>query len=168
MLDMVRDLVGHQGYANAALLQAIGQHPPAASDTEILRLLHHILIANRFWMLTIQGLPFVHEDEARAAASFDALVDRYRTTQEQETEWLATATESALARVLVDPLIPGGRCTVVEAFLQVCLHSQGHRSQCATLLRRHGGVPPAADFILWVVDRPHADWREVSGGAASM
>lgn len=158
MLDAVRELVAHKGYANAALLQAIGRHPPAVSDSEILRLLHHILIANRFWLQTMLGQPFRHEDEARAAESFGALVERYHSTQVQETEWLATATESALARVLVDPLIPGGRCTVSDALLQACLHSQGHRSQCATLLRGHGGVPPATDFILWRAERPGADW----------
>lgn len=158
MLEMVRDLVDHKGYANAALLQAIGQHPPAAADPEILRLLHHILIANRFWLLTIQGEPFMHHDEARTSESFADLVGRYRRMQAKETEWLATATDTALAGVLESPLIPNGRCTVVQALLQVCLHSQGHRSQVATLLRQCGGVPPATDFILWVAERTRAEW----------
>jgi uncharacterized damage-inducible protein DinB len=158
MLDMVRDLLRHKGYANAALLQAIGGHPPAASDPEIGRLLHHILIANRVWVLTVLGLPFVHDDEARTAASFAEIVERYRRMQEQETEWLASATDSGLTRVLASPLIPNGRCTVAEAWLQGCLHSQGHRSQVAMRLRQRGGVPPAADFILWAANRAEPEW----------
>jgi uncharacterized damage-inducible protein DinB len=158
MVEMLRDLVAHKGHANAALLTAIRQHPTAASDPELWSLLHHILLANRFWLLTVLGLAFVHEDEARSSPSFDALIQRYGSTQAQEETWLETATEGDLARMLVDTLIPNGQCSVSQALMQVCLHSHGHRAQCATLLRRHGGVPPPTDFILWLASRPRADW----------
>ena len=150
MLDMLRDLVAHKGHANAALLTAIQQNGAAASDPELLELLHHILLANRFWLLTILGLPFVYEDEARPSPSFDTLIQRYATTQAQEVTWLATAREADLGRVLKDALIPNGTCSVSQAFVQVCLHSHGHRAQCAKMLRKHGGVPPPMDFILWL------------------
>lgn len=162
MLEMLRDLVAHKGYANAALLMAIRQNPTAASDPELWELLHHILLANRFWLLTVLGLPFVHEDEARPSPAFDTLIQRYGSTQAQEAAWLKTATEGDLARILEDALIPNGRCSVSQAFMQVCMHSHGHRAQCAKLLRRHGGVPPRTDFILWLTGRPTAEW----GGAA--
>lgn len=164
MLEMLRDLIAHKGHANAALLRAIRESPAAASDPGIWELLHHIRLANRFWLLAVLDLPFAHEDEARPSPSFDALVDRYRSAQAQEVAWLETATEDDLARILEDARIPNGRCSVADAFVQVCLHSHGHRAQCATLLRRHGGVPPRADFILWVTGRPKADW---SGPAVS-
>ena len=76
MLETLRDLVAHKGYANAALLSAIRQNAGASSDPELLELLHHILLANRFWLLTVLGLPFVLEDESRPAPSFDALFQR--------------------------------------------------------------------------------------------
>jgi uncharacterized damage-inducible protein DinB len=152
MLEMLRDLIAHKGHANAALLTAIRENPTAASDSELWALLHHILLANRFWLLTILGLPFVHEDEARLSPSFDALVERYRRTHVQETDWLETASEGDLARILASPLIPNGTCSLSQAFMQVCLHSHGHRAQGAKLLRRHGGVPPATDFISWLAE----------------
>ena len=155
---MLRDLVAHKGHANAALLTAIRQNPTAASDPELWELLHHILLANRFWLLTVLGLPFVHEDEARPSLSFDALIERYGRTQTQEAAWLEVATEGDLARIVKDALIPNGRCSISQAFMQVCLHSHGHRAQCAKLLRRHGAVPPPADFMLWLTSRPSADW----------
>jgi len=158
MLEMLRDLVAHKGHANAALLTAIRQNPTAASDPELWELLHHILLANRFWLITVLGLPFVHEDEARPSPSFDALIHRYGSTQAQEAAWLETATEGDLARMLEDALIPNGTCSVSQAFMQVCMHSHGHRAQCAKLLRRHGGVPPPTDFILWLTSRPRAAW----------
>jgi uncharacterized damage-inducible protein DinB len=158
MLDTLRDLVAHKGYANAALLGAIRQSDAAATDSELWELLHHVLLANRFWLSTVAGLPFVVEDEARRSGSFEDLVQRYAATQDQESAWLATATERDLERDLEDPQIPGGRCSVAQAWLQVCLHSHGHRAQAAKLLRRHGVVPPTLDFILWLASRPAAAW----------
>ena len=158
MLEMLRDLVAHKGHANAALLTAIRQNPAAASEPELWELLHHILVANRFWLLTVLGLPFVYEDEARPSPSFDVLIQRYGSTQAQEATWLETATEGDLARILEGALIPNGRCSVSQAFMQVCMHSHGHRAQCAILLRRHGAVPPPTDFILWLTSRPRAEW----------
>jgi uncharacterized damage-inducible protein DinB len=159
MLEMLRDLVGHKGHANAALLTAIRQNPAAASDPELLELLHHILLANRFWHLTILALPFVYKDEAHASPSFDGLIERYRSSQVEEEAWLGMATADDLARILEDPLIPNGTCSVSQALMQVCLHSHGHRAQCAKLLRRHGGAAPQSDFILWLASRPRAQWR---------
>jgi uncharacterized damage-inducible protein DinB len=158
MLEMLRDLVAHKGHANAALLSAIRQHPTAAGDADLWDLLHHILLANRFWLLTVLGLPFVHDDEARRSSSFDTLIRRFESTQAQEGTWLATAAEDDLARILEGALIPNGKCSVSQAFMQVCMHSHGHRAQCATLLRRQGGVPPPNDFILWLTNRPSAVW----------
>jgi len=154
MLQMLRDLVAHKGHANAALLNAIRQNAGAATDPEIWELLHHILLANRYWLLTVQGSPFVLENEARPSDTFDTLIERYRDNQAQESAWLETATEFDLERMLEDALIPNGRCSVAQAFMQVCLHSHGHRAQLAKLLRKHGGVPPATDFILWLTRPP--------------
>jgi uncharacterized damage-inducible protein DinB len=158
MLEMLRDLVSHHGHANAAMLSAVRQNDAAIADTELCELLHHVLVANRFWLLSVLGLPFVFEEESRPSSSFEVLVQRYRTTHEQQSAWLATATEADLARVLESALIPGGQCSVAQAFLQVCMHSHGHRAQCAKLLRRHGGAPPSTDFISWLAGRPHPEW----------
>jgi uncharacterized damage-inducible protein DinB len=158
MLLMLRDLIAHKDHANAALLTAIQQNTAAASDPEVWELLHHVLLANRFWVLTILGLPFVLDDEARPASSFDALVQRYAATQAQESAWLASATTADVTRMVEHPLIPNFACSIAQALMQVCLHSHGHRAQCAKLLRRHGGVPPSTDFIVWLANHPAAEW----------
>ena len=158
MLDMLRDLVAHKGHANAAMLAAIGRQGPAAGDPALVGLLHHVLLANRFWLLAVLGRPFVQDDEARSSASFDELVHRYATTQAEEAAWLAAATESDLARIVADARMPGGSCSVAQAVMQMCLHAHGHRAQAAKLLRGHGAVPPMTDFILWLVERPAAEW----------
>ena len=162
MLAMLRDLVAHNGQANAAVLGAIRQNDAASSDAELWELLHHILLANRFWLLTILGQPFEFEDESRPSRSFDELVQRFAASQEQLSAWLAAATAPDLTRVLESALIPGGQCSIAQALMQVCMHSHGHRVQCAKLLRRHGGEPPMMDFILWLETRPAAEWAAPS------
>ena len=159
MLALPRDLIAHKGHANAALLTAIRRYADAAADPELCELLRHMLIANRFWLLTVLGLPFALEDESRAADSIDPVIRQDRRTREQEADWLATVAEADLARVLKNSLIPGGQCSVAQALMQVCMHSHGHRAQCAKLFRKHGGVPPATDFILWLSS------RQTPGGA---
>ena len=66
---------------------------------------------------------------------------------------MASAAAPDLEHVLESPQIPGGRCSVAQAWMQVCLHSHGHRAQAAKRLRRLGGEPPATDFILWLAHR---------------
>ena len=158
MLEMLRDLVHHKGHANAALLMAVGQNGAAASDPALWDLLHHMLLANRFWLLTILESPFVLENESRPSASFDALVQRYARTQAEERAWLGAATEADLARMLRNDQIPNGKCSVAQAFMQVCLHTHGHRAQCAKHLRSHGGTPPPVDFISWLAHRSDPQW----------
>jgi uncharacterized damage-inducible protein DinB len=155
---MLQDLILHKGYANATLLKTIREHEGAAHDLELLKLLHHIILANRFWLRLILGLPFNVEEESRAPESFEAIAALYRETHAQEMEWLTQIREPDLERVLETPYLPNFSCSVAQAMMQVCLHSHGHRAQCATRLRVLGVTPPSMDFILWLKDRPLPNW----------
>ena len=90
--------------------------------------------------------------------SLDAIAERYRETYFEEHGWVFQLVETDLSRKLESPLIPGAHCSVAESVMQMCMHSHGHRSQCATRLRLMGGTPPVLDFIVWLKDRPAADW----------
>jgi uncharacterized damage-inducible protein DinB len=158
MLAILQDLVAHKGHANASMLAVVRQNENAASDPEILDLLHHILVANRFWICAVRRVPFVPEQEIGPPRSFEVLAKGYRRTQEEELAWLESATAAECAAVLEHPFIPGGRCTTAQAFIQVCMHSHGHRAQIAKLLRRHDVVPPQGDFILWLTRRAVPEW----------
>ena len=65
VLEMLRDLVAHKGYADAAVLAAVSRCDGAGADVDLVALLQHMLIANRFWLLSSAGLPFVFEDESQ-------------------------------------------------------------------------------------------------------
>jgi uncharacterized damage-inducible protein DinB len=161
MLGMLRDLVQHKNHANAVLLRAIAEHEPAAGDTELRRLLHHIILANRFWLFLFLGHPFDVDWESQVPESLQAVATLYRETNRQETEWIIELRESDLRRTLVTPFIPDRSFSLPQALMQVCMHSHGHRAQCATRLRSLGGNPPATDFIVWLKDRPAANWSRV-------
>jgi uncharacterized damage-inducible protein DinB len=161
MLALFRDLFEHQAYADAAMLKAIRRHEAAARDESLRSLLHHTLLAHRFWLHLSQGLPFVAEEESKVPDSLDTLGARYRDTQARERQWLAGLQETDLDRLLESPLFEGRRYSVRDGLMQVCLHSQGHRSQCASKLRALGGEPPTLDYVLWIKDdRPAPVWPD--------
>jgi uncharacterized damage-inducible protein DinB len=157
MLELLRDLFQYQAYADAAMLTAVRRHDAAARDETLLTLLHHILIAHRFWIHMTQGLPF-SPDAEREVPELDVLARRYRETQALEREWLVRIGEPDLTRTVEARALPGRSIPVSDALVQVCLHSQGHRAQCAARLRQLGGEPPPLDFILWSHERPAPAW----------
>jgi uncharacterized damage-inducible protein DinB len=120
--------------------------------------MHHILLATRFWLGLILGRPFSLEAESQAPESLEVLVAQYRETHIQLLEWISKIRQADLARSVETPFIPESSFSLEQALMQVCMHSHGHRSQCATRLRLVGGTPPALDFILWLRDRPAPDW----------
>jgi uncharacterized damage-inducible protein DinB len=158
MHAMLQNLIQHKGYVDAALLRAIRENDRAAQDADLRRLLHHGILANRFWLLQNLGRPFELEKESGVPESLEAVTNRYRETYVEELQWISQLAKADLSNKLESPFIPGGACSVAEGIVQVCMHSHGHRSQCATRLRLMGGTPPALDFILWLKDRPAADW----------
>ena len=158
MLTLLRDLVAHKGHANAAVLAAVGGSEVASADSELADLLHHVLIANRFWICAVRRVPFSAANETSVPRAIGPLLEAFRATQHEEDAWMTAATEADCAAMLSDSLIPGGQCSVADALMQVCMHSHAHRAQIAKMLRRHGVVPPQTDFILWLTERRPPEW----------
>src|SRR5215471_5779892 len=158
MIAMFKDLMQHKVHANAALLRAVRQHEKAAQDEELRKLLHHILLANRFWLQLSLGRQLDLQKESQVPSSLDVIANRYRETQAQELEWINQIQDADLERRLETPFLPGSTFSVAEGIMQICMHSHGHRAQCATRLRLLGGTPPATDFILWLKEKPSPEW----------
>jgi uncharacterized damage-inducible protein DinB len=157
-LALLQDLVNHKSHSDAAYLTAIRTHPLAAADPELLKTLHHILLANRFWLSLFLNRAFDLAAESKAAADIDTLAAQYRATQAEELGWISGVTESELQRRVETPFIPGRDFSVAEGLMQVCMHSHAHRAQCAIRLRSLGTVPPATDFVMWLKDRAAPVW----------
>lgn len=129
-------------------MKAIREHEAAARDAELRTLLHHVILANRFWFSLMRGEPFDSKEESRVPDSLEAIVQLYRNTHTQELAWIAGLQNEDFARTIETPFIPGQTFSIEQALLQVCMHSHGHRAQCASRLRQLGGIPPPMDFIL--------------------
>lgn len=123
---------------------------PALDDPELRKLLHHILVSNRYWLLLTLGQPFVDEQEKRVPEFHAALTAQFTNTERLELDWLSHASSEELERQVQPRALPGITISVAEAMTQTALHSHGHRSQCATRLRALGGTPAPIDFVLWV------------------
>jgi uncharacterized damage-inducible protein DinB len=158
MIAMFRELFRHQAYADWSMLMAIKRNEAASHDQKLRELLHHILVSHRFWLHLIQGLPFAVEAENVLPSTLDDIVELFQATQIQELGWIGTLEDSDLDRVLESSFFPNRQVPISAALTQVCLHSQGHRSQCATRLRMLGGEPPMVDYILWIERRPDPGW----------
>jgi uncharacterized damage-inducible protein DinB len=154
MLSTIEELIRHKWWANGGLMRAIEQQPAAAEDEELRKMLHHILVSNRFWLFAIIGRPFDREVEMQIPASLAGIVERFKETEQLEADWMSKASEPELERILETRSSRLGiDVSVRQALLQICMHTQGHRAQCATRLRALGRTPPGMDYILWIKEK---------------
>jgi uncharacterized damage-inducible protein DinB len=154
---MIRSLFDHQAWADAAILGAVRSHAVAREDETLLRTLHHIVATQRAFLSLFLERPFDPEKELGVPGSLRDIEAIFRDAHREEIGYVNRLEETELARVLDLPWI-GCRASVTEALLQVVMHSQAHRGQCAARFRAIGGHPPMTDFIIWIKDRPAPVW----------
>ncbi len=154
MADTLRDLLRHEAWADARLLQAVGECAGAWEDASIRDKLHHSHGVQRVYLALIRDEPLDLEKLERPFSSFD---DFGASVQEFHgsvlTRFESMSPDDLEGDVVLN--VPGRedqRNTVREALLQVTTHSHYHRAQLATRLRELGGDPPATDFLVWVWD----------------
>lgn len=158
MIPLLQSLVAHMTWADAAMWTAIRQHAAAAEDEALRINMHHIVLAQRAFLSLFLKRPFDLERELRAPEAFDDLAALYRAAQAEVLDFAASLDGAALERVIDMQWIPGSHPSLPEALMQVVLHSQHHRAQCAARLRALGGAPPMTDYITWLLTRPGAGW----------
>jgi uncharacterized damage-inducible protein DinB len=159
---ILRDLFGHQSWADVELWAAIGAHAPARDDPAIRERLHHIHMVQRafMWVVSGGGTPF-DLTEVGDFATFDALRAYARGSHEEIRRVLGTVSDARLVEPVQVPWFkdPPLTITVTEALTQSAMHSHHHRGQNATRLRELGGSPPTTDLIVWYwKGRPAPDW----------
>jgi uncharacterized damage-inducible protein DinB len=163
MNPILRDMFGHQFWADTELWKAIGAHPPARDDKAIRDRLHHIHLVQRAFIWGVSGGPggqfqLTKPDDF---ASFDELRAYAQGSHADIARWLASAADGDLTRTLPIPWFkdPPLVLTVTEALTQCAMHSHHHRGQNATRLRELDGVPPSTDLIVWYwKGKPEASW----------
>jgi uncharacterized damage-inducible protein DinB len=162
MSAVLRDLYGHQAWADAEHWRAILAHAPAREDRAIRDRLHHLHLVQRgfLWAVTDQTVPFpfTKPDDFKVLTDLRAYAADYH---DRITRMVAAVTDTRLAETIEIPWFtdPPLAITVAEALTQCAMHSHYHRGQNATRLRELGGEPPGTDLIVWYwKGRPAAVW----------
>jgi len=160
---LLRDLYGHQVWADAEHWRAIGAHAPARDDKAIRDRLHHIAIVQRAFLWTVgdrqDAFVFTKPEDF---SSFDALLVYAREHHDCLAPAIAATSEARLAESIAIPWFtdPPLSLTVAEALTQAAMHTHYHRGQNATRLRELGGEPPMTDYIYWLwKGRPEPIWN---------
>jgi uncharacterized damage-inducible protein DinB len=158
MLPLLGELFDHQAWSDATLLTAVRACPAACDDEKLRQSLHHMITVQRAFLALFVKWPLDMNAELKPPESFDVLVARFRDTHPAEIAFVKGLDDASLTRVIEPPWLPGAKLTLAQAMMQVVMHSQWHRGQCASRLRAAGGQPPTLDFILWLKDRPAPVW----------
>jgi len=163
MNSILRDLYGHQAWADAELWRAIAAHSKAREDQAIINRLHHIHFVQRafLWVVGERRTPFPMT-KPEDFASFADLKTWARTYHQDVSAFMKSVTDARLAEGVPIPWAPKEgpqTLTVTEALTQCAMHSHWHRGQNATRLRELGGNPPTTDLIIWYwTGRKEATW----------
>jgi len=154
MVDMIRALYHHMVWADTQMLGAVRAHAAAAEDEEMRRTLHHIVGVQRFFLSQLLHRGFDIESEKLVPGDHDAMEWIFRETHAEQLAYIDSVDAAALLPVMESGPFAEIRPTAGEMMMQVVMHSQHHRGQCASRLRVLGGSPPTLDFIIWLKDRP--------------
>jgi uncharacterized damage-inducible protein DinB len=156
MLDMIQSLYAHQAWADATIINAIAKNEMAAADDSLRKTLHHIVTVQRAFQALFVKRPFDFVSEMRTPETLEEVEQLFRDAHAEGIALVNQRHPSELDLPFEMPYIPGAKLNNGQAHLQVVMHSQHHRGQCATRLRALGGVPPTVDYIIWLKDRPVA------------
>jgi uncharacterized damage-inducible protein DinB len=152
MTPLLHDLLAHQFWADVAIWDAIGAHPPARDDRILRERLHHVHQVQRFFMWAIGDRAAV---PARTSpddfADFGLLRGYAQAAHGEIRAAIASLGDGRLDETIAMPWFPDPplTITVAEALTQCAMHSQWHRGQNAARLRELGGEPPTIDLIIW-------------------
>ncbi len=153
MIPLFQALLRHQAWADTTMLKAIGELPAAADDESMRKTLHHILLVQRGFLALLSKRPFDRAKESQMPASFEDLVRLFDDTHQDELAFVDQLSEPALSEPFALPWLPHSNLPARDALMQIVMHTQHHRGQCAARLRALGGNPPIVDYILWAKER---------------
>lgn len=147
LLEHLRRQLSYDAWANGEVLAAIKASEGRSDPAQPLKLLAHILSAERLWLERLgrqaQSLPvwpeFSIEQCAASIAELSRLWDKY----------FAQLSSAVLSEPIMYKNSKGEAWTssVLDVLTHVVMHSAYHRGQIASVMRAGGGTPAYTDFI---------------------
>jgi uncharacterized damage-inducible protein DinB len=145
LVEYLRRQFAYDAWANREVFAAIGVN--GGSDERSMRLLAHILSAERLWLERIteqpQSLPvWPKPDLAQCETQIAELASLWR-------EFLKDADDSGLSHAVSYKNSKGEpwTSTLQDILTHVLMHSAYHRGQIASHMRERGNAPAYTDFI---------------------
>jgi uncharacterized damage-inducible protein DinB len=163
-LEFIRDLYGHQEWADAEHWKAIEAHPGAIDDDGICKRLRHLHTTQHAYLLLVRGDQVDLRSFAKRygdSVAMQAVKGHAVEVHRETAKLLSELPASRLEEKILIPWFkdPAFNVTIGQALAQAAMHSQYHRGQNATRLRELGGKPPTTDFVLWILKgRPKGEW----------
>jgi uncharacterized damage-inducible protein DinB len=137
----------YNAWANGEVLSAINAESAQSNHTRPLKVLAHILSAERLWLERLRQQPqtmpvWPESGIAQCQAEISDLIQLWR-------EFLPSLSDSQLLQTSNYKNSKGElwSSTVQDVLTHVLLHSAYHRGQIALLLREAGASPAYTDFI---------------------
>lgn len=145
MIPHFQHFLSYNAWANARAIASIRTVPgdsPKALDP-----LSHLLIAERFWLHRIEGLP--NPEGAWATMSLEACEAYAAVSHDRFTAFLEGVTESALAGCIHYRNLAGEPFDTPLRDILTHLYTHGvhHRGQVLSAVRAEGGEPITIDYI---------------------
>src|SRR5512133_102586 len=159
MTGLLKDLLGHQAWADAMFFHAWGKSA-AREDLELRTRTGHFVETQGAFLEVLKGGAVTLDEQP--LLEFEALKARCRANHEAFRALGRGLDEAALARIVRVPWFPDPPClvSVTEALVQVCLHTQHHRAQNMTRLKALGTEPKNVDYIIWLwKQKPEGRWE---------
>lgn len=160
MIGLLRDLLGHQEWADAVFFRAWGGSE-VREDPELVSRTEHLLAVQGAFLGVLKG------EEALPGAApqvpFEGLQAHCQRNHEVFGALGRGLDEAALTRVLRVPWFPDPPClvSVADALVQVCLHTQHHRAQNMSRLKALGASAKNVDYIIWLwKQKPAGRWSD--------
>lgn len=158
MSDHVRDLLGHQAWADAVFFHAWGVSEAREDEDLRIRTAHLVGVQEAFLQL-LKGAEVTLPD--LPTPSLGDLAARCKANHQVFLAMGRALDQTALARVVRVPWFPDPPClvSVADALIQTCLHSQHHRAQNLLRLKALGAQPRNVDFLIWLwKQKPEGRW----------
>jgi len=150
MIPMFQSLMAHMAWADNTILEAVAGQEGAYADTQLRKVLHHTVTVQRFFLSLFQARDFDYEREKQFPESIEEMQRLFAEAHADAAGYAARLDDAELSRKVSFPRMPDLHASIRDALMQVAMHSEHHRAQCAMRLRELGGKAPVTDYIMWV------------------
>ncbi|MEK3885567.1 DinB family protein [Paenibacillus sp. PL2-23] len=142
-------MLEHQYWANGRLAAAMKEQ--GADQPEALRLLRHMVMAERVWLTRLQGSDSSQLSIWDTSETLDELLAMLGQNEQGYREYFDRLSEERLDDI-VDYRNQSGtpfRTSIRDILTHVTLHGHYHRGQINRILRMESLEPAGLDFILF-------------------